>query len=98
MLMARGLNSLSLLTAFLLLLIVLSNPDIVDARLIRTSSSEHENKNDSREITKVLDYLHLEAIKNGGPSDGGAGHATRNASTLRLGGIKKSGPSPGDGN
>ncbi|KAL6504360.1 hypothetical protein OROGR_026283 [Orobanche gracilis] len=96
--MARGPNTLALLSTFVLLLFLLSNPDIVDARLIRTSSLEHENKNDSREITKVLDYLHLEAIKSGGPSDGGDGHATRNASTMGLEGIKKSGPSPGDGN
>ncbi|KAG8377487.1 hypothetical protein BUALT_Bualt08G0038000 [Buddleja alternifolia] len=49
-----------------------------------------------RDIMKILDNLYVEAIKNGGPSHGGEGHAETNA--LTLGGIKKSGPKPGTGN
>lgn len=44
------------------------------------------------EIEKVLEELYLKGMKTGGPSHGGDGHA------LTLGGIKKSGPSPGAGN
>lgn len=74
------------LTLFLLLLssLIMFVP-INEARPIRDSMIE-------REIEKVLNELYVEAIKTGGPSHGGDGHG------LTLGGIKKSGPSPGAGN
>lgn len=49
-----------------------------------------------REMMKILEELYVEAVKTGGPSHGGDGHAATNA--LTLGGIKRSGPSPGSGN
>lgn len=43
----------------------------------------------------VFDWLSLGAIKQSGPSGPGVGHKFSNAET--LGGIKDSGPSPGQG-
>lgn len=89
---AKGLKPLTLLiTCLLLLLSSLFFPN--EARPMRTL--EHQSVID-REIMKVLDELYVEAIKTGGPSHGGDGHAATNALTLE--GIKKSGPSPGAGN
>ncbi|PIN13506.1 hypothetical protein CDL12_13864 [Handroanthus impetiginosus] len=47
-------------------------------------------------IEKNLDELHVQAIKTGGPSHGGAGHGATHGLTLE--GMKKPGPSaPGEG-
>ncbi|KAL1546922.1 hypothetical protein AAHA92_23455 [Salvia divinorum] len=57
-----------------------------EARMVKPHNSVE------MDITKVLDDLHVEAVKTGGE-----GHATTNGA-LTLEGIKKSGPSPGAGN
>ncbi|KAG8377486.1 hypothetical protein BUALT_Bualt08G0037900 [Buddleja alternifolia] len=88
--MANGLKSLTLFTVLILLLSCIFFPN--EARLFKPV--QQQNMID-REIMKILDDLYVEAMKNGGPSHGGDGHAATDA--LTLGGIKKSGPSPGDG-
>lgn len=76
--------------AFSFLLLLLSSFFVQnEARLLKTI--QHESSIEV-EIMKVLNDLYLEAVKTGGPSHGGDGHA------LTLGGIKRSGPSPGAGN
>lgn len=86
--MAKGATFFSnLLLLFLLLsAFVFAN----EARLLKSQNSVE------MEIVKVLDGLYVEAVKTGGPSRGGDGHAATNRA-LTLGGIKKSGPSPGEG-
>ncbi|CAA0840676.1 Unknown protein [Striga hermonthica] len=95
--MGKGLKSLSFVAFVLLLLLLFSSVLFVtiDARPIKTLVDQ-ENTINNNEITKVLDMLHLEAVKNGGPSRGGDGHASTSVVTLE-GMIKQSGPSPGDG-
>lgn len=60
--------------------------------LILLSSLFRVNDPVESAIEKILGELYVEAMKTGGPSHGGEGNG------LTLGGIKRSGPSPGEGN
>ncbi|PIN13630.1 hypothetical protein CDL12_13746 [Handroanthus impetiginosus] len=65
----------------------------VESRVLNEKYDLHEV--DSA-IEKILDEMHVEAMKTGGPSHGGQGHGLTPG--LTLGSIKRSGPSPGAGN
>lgn len=78
-----------------LLLLISCHLFSVQARLLKPAADQNRNSIEM-EIAKVLNHLYVEAVKTGGPSHGGDGHAATHG--LTLGGIKRSGPSPGAGN
>lgn len=82
--MAKGLKRVTLLVFLLLLLLLSSFFFSIEARPVRDSEPQS------------MEELYVEAIKTGGPSHGGDGHAATHA--LTLGEINRSGPSPGAGN
>lgn len=81
--MARGLKRVALLLFLLLLSSLFFS---IEARPIRDSEPQ------SMIEGEIIEELYVEAIKTGGPSHGGDGHAATHAL------IHKSGPSPGAGN
>lgn len=93
--MAKGRNSATFFLNLLLLLVLLGSFVFVsEARSLKPVQNKSSIE---MEIMKVLDDLYVAAVKTGGPSNGGDGHATITRA-LSLDGIKKSGPSPGSGN
>lgn len=89
--MAKG---ASFFSNILLLVLFVSLVFASEARLLKPVQNQSSIE---MEIMKVLDDLYVAAVKTGGPSNGGDGHATI-TNALSLDGIKKSGPSPGSGN
>lgn len=65
---------------------------ILLSSLFRVNEARLLNDPVESAIEKILGELYVEAMKTGGPSHGGEGNG------LALGGIKRSGPSPGEGN
>lgn len=93
--MARARISAATFFSNLLLLVLLCSFIFVnEARLLKPVQNQSSIE---MEIMKVLDDLYVAAVKTGGPSNGGEGHAAIHKA-LTLDGIKKSGPSPGAGN
>lgn len=86
--MAKSQRSVSLCSNLLLLLLLYSFVLANEARLLKPQSSIE------MEIVKVLDDLCVEAVKTAGPRLGGDAPTNK---ALTLEGIKKSGPSPGEG-
>lgn len=84
-------NSKYSFSTLLLLLLVLISVQDSKARLLKTADPDHRHSI----IQTVVDKLYIEAIKNGGPSDGGEGHNFVNVQPVQR--IMNSGPSPGDG-
>ncbi|KAL9172332.1 hypothetical protein ABFS82_03G038800 [Erythranthe guttata] len=93
--MAKGVKSVTLFFVLVLVVIVMGCLFFsVEARVLKSDANYQQNHKSAIEmdIVKILEDLYVEGVKTGGPSHGGDGHA------LTLGGIKKSGPSPGAGN
>lgn len=84
--MARSSLKSLLLLIFLLFIFILS-VNQVEAR--NPKNLMHRSSIDT-EVTKILGELYVEAIKTGGPSHGGDGHAFTNS--FNSDGIKNSGP------
>lgn len=81
-----GLKSLTLLT-FLLFIVFILSVNQVEAR--NPKNLMHQTSIDTK-ITKILGELYVEAIKTGGPSHGGDGHAFTDS--LTSDGIKNPDP------
>ncbi|KAH6782253.1 hypothetical protein C2S52_000866 [Perilla frutescens var. hirtella] len=91
--MAKGQKPVTFFSNLLLLILLISFVFVNEARLLKPDRNQSPIE---KEIMKVLDDLYVVAVKTGGPSHGGDGHAATNKA-LTLEGIKKSGPSPGEG-
>lgn len=90
-------NSKYSFSLLLLLLFLLISVQDSKARLLKTATAADADADHHLSLIQtVVDKLYIEAIKNGGPSNGGKGHKFVNAQPVQR--IMNSGPSPGEGN
>lgn len=88
-----GRRSLKSLAVIIILVVHLLSCFVINSEARPLKDEKIESSNAMKEL---LNGLMVEAIKTGGPSNGGHGHESTNALTLEE--IKRSGPSPGQGN